>query len=162
MISTTVIKESIKELQELRPKQTTISNSKRLESLILYKSAQFDTLDSISKGLSISASTLDKWLSIYRKEGIDILLKIKKRKRNSKFITPEIHKGLKERVQNPKTFFNGFWDAQQWIKDTYGVDVEYQLLWHYMTYKLKAKLKIPRRSNIKKDSEATAAFLKTP
>ncbi len=86
------------------------------------------------------------------------MLKTKKRKRNSNFITPEIHKGLKERLQNLKTSFNGFWNAQQWIKDTYGFDVEYQLLWHYMTYKLKAKLKIPRRSNIKKDSEATAAF----
>ena len=160
--STTVINETLKELQYLRPKQLTLNNSKRLESLILLKSRQFSTLEAIAKNLSITPSTLDNWLSVYRKEGIEVLLKTKKRKRDSKFITPVIHKGLEQRLQDPDNSFNGFWDAQQWIKDTYGVDVEYQLLWHYMTHHLDAKLKIPRRSNIKKDPEATEAFLKTP
>ena len=160
--STTVIKESLKALFNLRPKQITLSNSKRLESLILLKRGQFNTLESLAGSLFISPSTLDKWLFIYRKEGIDVLLKTKSRKRDSKFITPAIHKGLEQRLNDPENSFNGFWDAQQWIKDTYGVDVEYQLLWHYMTHKLDAKIKIPRRSNINKNPEATAAFLKTP
>ena len=160
--STTLIKESLKTLHNLRPKQVTLSNSKRLESLISLKTSQFDTLESLAKSLLISPSTLDKWLSIYRREGIDVLLKAKSRKRDSKFITSAIHKGLEQRLNDPENSFKGFWDAQQWIKDTYGVDVEYQLLWHYMTHKLDAKIKIPRRSNINKKPEAIAAFLKTP
>lgn len=159
---TTIIKESLTALHNLRPKQITSSNSKRLESLILIKSGQFAKLEYIAKNLMIDSSTLDNWLSIYRKGGIDVLLKPKKRKRDSKFITPAIHKGLEDRLNDPDNSFNGFWDAQQWVKDIYGVDIEYQLLWHYMTHKLDAKIKIPRRSNIKKDPEATAAFLKTP
>lgn len=159
--STTIIGESLAELQNLRPKQMTLNNSKRLESLILLKSEQFSTLDAIAKSLQINPSTLDSWLSIYRKGGIEVLLKQKKRIRTSKFITPAIHKALEERLRDPENSFNGFRDAQQWIKETYKVDISYQLLWHYMTHKLDAKIKIPRRSNIKKDPEATTAFLKT-
>ena len=158
--ATTIVTESLEELYNLRPKQMSLNNSKRLESLILYKTGGFNTLECLAKHLLINPSTLDNWLSIYRKEGIEVLLKTKKRKGKSKFITPVIHKALEDRLKDPENSFNGFWDAKQWIKESFDVDIEYQLLWHYMTHKLKAKIKIPRKSNIKKDLEARDAFLK--
>ncbi|WP_271783497.1 helix-turn-helix domain-containing protein [Aquimarina algiphila] len=160
--STTIIKESLEELQNLRPKQMTLNNSKRLESLISLKQGHFPTLELLAKNLLINPSTLDSWLSIYRKAGIEVLLKPKKRNRVSKFITPTIHKGLEDRLNDPENSFNGFWDALQWVKDTYGIDLQYQLLWHYMPHKLDAKIKIPRSySSFFKNSLISSAISET-
>jgi transposase len=160
--SSTIITESLTELQKLLPEQHTLNNSKRLESLISLKTHQFATLELLALHLEINPSTLDNWLSIYRAKGIEELLKKKTRNSSSNIITSQIHKGLEQRLSDPQNSFNGFWDARRWVKQTYGGDVEYQLLCHYMTHKLDARIKMPRRSKIKKDQEATEAFIKTP
>jgi len=68
---------------------------------------------------------------------------------------------LQQRLADPLNPFNGFWDAQQWVQETYGVEVNYKTLWSYITDKLDGRIKIPRKSNIKKDKEAEADFFKT-
>ena len=57
--------------------------------------------------------------------------------------------------------FNGYKDIQQWLEITHGVKIEYQWLWKYLTTKLGTTLKVPRKSNVKKDKEASAEFFKT-
>ena len=39
-------------------------------------------------------------------------------------------------------------------------DIKYKVVHDTVRYRLKAKLKVPRRSNVKKDSEAEAEFKK--
>ncbi len=115
----------------------------------------------MSKDLGISLSTVRRWLNKYRSVGLDEYLKKDSRKSSSSIITPEIHDGLKSRLEDPLNSFNGFWDAQQWVKETYGVQVNYKTLCSYITDKLGGRIKVPRKSNIKKDKEAEAKFFKT-
>ena len=98
-----------------------------------------------------------------KNETDELLLFLKKdtRNRGYKIITPEIHEALKARLNDPENSFNGFWDAQQWIAETFEVQVNYKSLWSHITHKLGGSLKKPRKSNIKKDIEAEKAFLKT-
>lgn len=159
--STLIIKQSEQELLILLKKQKSHKNHQKLNCLLHLKRCTFCKLDDLAKSQTISASTLDKWIRLYRDQGLDALLAPIQGKRTSNIITPTIHQGLKERLQSIDNPFLGYWDAKSWILQTYGVEIEYQWLWKYMTTKLNAKFKIPRRSNIKKDKEAENAFLKT-
>jgi len=157
----TPILESLDSLKRYRSKIDNYKSSKRLDSLILLKTNQYTRLEELAKELDISISTLRIWLNNYRKQGIILFLKKDTRNRGYKIITPEIHEALKARLNDPENSFNGFWDAQQWIAETFEVQVNYKSLWSHITHKLGGSLKKPRKSNIKKDIEAEKAFLKT-
>ena len=86
----------------------------------------------------------------------------KPKNKQSKIITPEIHKGLEQRVNDPNNPFLGYWDAQEWVNEKYNVQVKYQRIREYLKQHFKTKLKSPRKSHYKKDVEAEEAFLKTP
>ncbi len=47
-----------------------------------------------------------------------------------------------------------------WLYTVHNLDVTYKVVHDTVRYRLKAKLKVPRRSNVKKDAEAEAEFKK--
>ena len=159
--STLVIRQSEEELLYLLKNQRCHKNHQKLNCLLHLKRGTFSKLDDLAISQSISSSTLDKWIKRYKEESLESFLAPIKGKRSSKLITPDIHQGLQERLSSEDNPFLGYWDAQVWVAQTYGVEIEYQWLWKYMTTKLNAKFKIPRRSNVKKDKDAEKAFLKT-
>ena len=157
----TPILESVDFLKRQKKTVDNYKSSKRIDCLILLKSGTYKDLDDLSSDLGISLSTVRRWLNKYRLVGLKEYLKKDSRRSTSSIITTEIHNGLKSRLEDPLNPFNGFWDAQQWVKETYGVEVNYKTLWSYITDKLNGRIKIPRKSNIKKDKEAEADFFKT-
>jgi transposase len=156
------IKESLTELKNLASKQQTLKGEKRVKSLIYIKMNKFKTRQEVSDFLGIHIRTLERWISNYKSTGIDQMICDKPKNKQSKIITPEIHQGLSLRVNNPHNPFLGYWDAQHWVKQEYGVDVKYQRIREYLIQHFKTKPKTPRKSHYKKDVEAEKAFLKTP
>ena len=124
--STLMIKQSKQELLFLLKKQKSHKNHQKLNCLLHLKRSTFNKLDDLAKSQSISSSALDKWIKLYRDQGIDALLAPIQGKRTSNIITAEIHQGLKERLQSRDNPFLGYWDAQGWILQTSGVEIEYQ------------------------------------
>lgn len=80
----------------------------------------------------------------------------------SKIISQEIHLGLEKRANDPHNPFLGYWDAQDWVKKEYGVEIKYQRIREYLIQHFLTKTKSPQKSHIKKDKQAEEAFLKTP
>ena len=157
----TEISESVEILKSHKSKVDNYKSSKRLDSLLLLKRNDYSRLEDLAIELEISVTTLRRWLNRYKSVGLTTFLKKETRNRPYSIITPEIHEGLKKRLSDPDNPFNGFWDAQNWIQETYGVEVNYKSLWKHITTKLDGRLKIPRKSHIKKDPQAKEAFLKT-
>jgi len=156
--SHTNILESLEFLNGYKRKIDNYKSSKKLDCLILLKSKNYDNLEYLAQDLGISISSVRRWLNTYNSVGLSVYLQKNTRTRHSKIITKEIHLGLKARLEDPLNPFNGFWDAQDWIRDTYGVEVNYKTLWKYITHKLHGKLKVPRKSNIRKDKNASEDF----
>lgn len=161
MTSTTQITETISELKEARLRALSNWHLKRLDCLLLVKTYPTMRLDDVASEVGVSSSSLDKWLKRYRIDGLDGLLSRRNYHRDPDCITKEIHQGLATRLNDPHNPFAGYWDAQQWIEDQYGVKIGYSCLYKHMTTKLGSKMKAPRKSNVKKDKEAEKAFLKT-
>lgn len=155
------VKESVSELQLLRKKQSNFKYEKRLIWLQSIVSKRFKTRKELALYLDISPKSSERWTHKYIEGGIDGLLSDQPKKISSRIITEEIHKGLEERVNSSENGFLGYWDAQNWVNQTYGVDIKYHLLRHYLIKHFKTKLKSPRKSHYKKDVDAEKAFLKT-
>lgn len=159
-ISTLEVKESILELKKLQKQQKTVKAEKRVLCLLFLKTNKFTTQTLLAESLAISRQSLVRWLSLYRKAGIQGILLEPSRNKPSKIITPEIHQGLLEKVQEATSPLLGYLDAQRWVEEKYGVKVKYHWLRVYMIKHFKTKLKVPRKSHIKKDEKAITTFLK--
>ena len=55
----------------------------------------------------------------------------------------------------------GYQDAQRWVLENFATDINYHTLRDYMKKHFNTKLKVPRKSHIKKDEQAEENFLKT-
>jgi transposase len=156
------ITESVSELKKLLLKQKTIKGEKRIKCLLEIRSSRFDTRQDLADYLLLHIRTLERWVNDYKDGGVVLMLNDKPKNKQSKIITPAIHKGLEQRVTDPHNPFLGYWDAQNWVKQEYGIDVKYQRIREYLKQHFRTKLKTPRKSHYKKDEEAEKAFLKTP
>ncbi len=155
------IKESISELSEIQKKQPSIKAERRVLCLILLKSNKFSKQELLADYLGIGRQCLVRWLSLYRKSGIDGILLSPSRSKPSKIITQEIHQGLSAKVKDATNPLFGYWDAQRWIREEFNTEVKYHWLRAYMIKHFKTKLKSPRKSHLNKGEQAAESFFKT-
>jgi alkylated DNA repair dioxygenase AlkB/uncharacterized protein YerC len=78
------INESSSLLEKLYQNESNKINKKKLSVLILLKTGEAKTYQDISHQTGYSPSTVGKYLTFYRKHGLEELLKIKKSQRNNK------------------------------------------------------------------------------
>jgi len=155
------IKESILDLKKLKSQQGTLSKQKRVLCLIHILECKFKTKKELSTYLGVSIRTQERWLSKYRIAGLESMLTDKPKNKGSKIITKEIHQGLALKVNNSKAPFLGYWDAENWVYEQYGIRIKYHNLRKYLIKHFRTKLKVPRKSHYKKEEQAIEAFLKT-
>jgi len=155
------IEEGLPELHNLLKKQTSLSGEKRVKCLIYIKEDKFPTRLQLAQYLGVHRRTIERWLAKYSEKGIHSMIKNQSKPKASQYITEEIHTGLASRVTSNSNPFLGYWDAQQWVKSEYGVDVNYHTLRYHLIKHFGTKPKSARKSHVKKDGQAIEAFLKT-
>jgi len=129
-ISEFKIKEDLEELHNLLKKQTDFYGEKRIKCLILIKENRFSTHTQLAKYLGVNIHTIERWLKNYTLNGVDFMIQNQPKQKKSKFITEEIHNKLASRINDSSNPFLGYWDAQQWVKNEYGIEINY----HTMRY----------------------------
>ncbi len=157
-----VVKESKSDLQSLRKKQTSLALEKRVIWLLQFKTKKNLLRKETASKVNITLRTQNRWIDKYMNNGIDEFLTSNKDNRKSKIITNELHEALKERLNSSQSPLLGYWDAVNWIKEEFDVEIKYHWLRKYLISHFKTKLKSPRKSHYKKDEQAIEAFLKTP
>lgn len=156
------ITESGEALKKLLAKQKTLKGEKRIRCLTGIKSGNFGTRQDLADYLGVHIRTMERWLNNYKSGGVAGMLLDKPKNKQSKIVTPAMHKGLEQKVNDSHNPFLGYWDAQDWVKEHYGVDIKYQRIREYLIRHFRTKPKSPRKSHYKKDGQAEKAFLKTP
>ena len=149
-------------MKRLQGKQVSLKAEKRIVCLLLIKSKKFKTQQLLEEYLGVGRQAIVTWLSLYREGGIELIQLKPTRNKPSKIITTQIHNGLEKKVKDVTNPLLGYWDAQRWVKEEFDVEVGYHWLRVYMIKHFKTKLKSPRKSHIKKNPLAVAAFLKPP
>jgi len=155
------IKEDLDYLKELRKKENNHRLKTRIQSLILTKEEKFDRRLDLAIHLGVGIASLDRWTRVYKKSGLDTMLKISNGGARRNCVPKEVHEGLEEKVYDSDNPLLGYWDAVGWVKEKYDLNIKYNTLRTYLIRHFKTKLKEPRKSHYKKDKQAIQAFKKT-
>ena len=128
----------------------------RLQGIRLALEGQ-DGYRRIAEIVRTTAATLNKWINWYREGGIEGLL-----------ARPVGAEGGKEPRFSPQDWerfraelAKGTWrtarDVQRWLRESLGLKISHKEVYRHLG-KLGARLKVRRRSHVKKDPAAAAAF----
>ena len=157
------IKESISELRSIQRKQIDLI-SKRIEMLIVIK--QNEKSGGISKrDLSTKTGTnhnsITKWRRLYLKSGIQALLVHGRKGFKPSIVSKIEHQAIETKLHNPKNNLQGYKELVEWYKTEFGKEIKYTTLNEYCKRHFKSKVKVARKSHVKKDETAVEAFKKT-
>lgn len=156
-----IIKETLDDLNTYKSQVKDYKSSQQLKALVYIKSEKHKNLTETAKACDVHYSTLQRWIVQYKEQGIEGLLKPEKRNKPSKIIPKEVHVELKEKLGSSENPFSGYVEVQEWLLKEHEIKIEYQWLWKYMKTKLNSVLKVPRKTNVKKDKAAEDSFFKT-
>ena len=76
-------------------------------------------------------------------------------------ITVEQELALKEQLNDPLNGMAGFIELLDWFNKSFKTDLNYKTFHGFVVRKYKAKIKVARKSHIKKDVQAVETFKKT-
>jgi transposase len=159
-----VVKEDLKTLRKLQRNASGLIRS-RITVLIVIK--QHQQRGGISKRdlstiTGANHNSIVKWRKMYLKDGIDALLS---HKRVGGFkprkLTTAQHNKLSAKLHDPNTDIIGYVELVTWIKDNLNVEIKYTTLYEYCNKHFSTKIKVARKSHIKKDDSKVESLKKT-
>ena len=155
------VKESLKDLKKLFKSSKPLFQP-RIRMLIVIKSSD-KSLSKIelSKRVQSSASSIQTWRSLYLDGGLDKLLMHETKAARPSIFTPSQHKQLEAKFHDPENGFQGYKELHHWVEKTIKSGIKPNSLMVYCRRKFGTKIKVARKSHIKKDTEAVETFKKT-
>jgi transposase len=151
---------SVGELKIILSEQRTIANRQKIQALYWLKAGLSPSLTDVAERLGVHRITVHRWLKQYSVGGLTSLLKIGKSNGRPGVIPQAIIAGLSKKLSEESCEFKTYKYIGKWVEDKYQISVKYQTLHKQVHYRMKAKLKVPRRSSIKKDNAAGIEFKK--
>lgn len=156
-----IITETVQELKQLFHKHPHYLHP-RIKMLYYLQSKVTNRTKDLSEKLLVSATTIQAWKNAYSSGGLKELLTYERGKhKTNATITPEINKVIIEQLSSSTSAFTSYIDLYQWLKENHLENVTYRIVHHHTHTKLKASLKVARKSHIKKDAKAVEDFKKT-
>ncbi len=151
------IKEDLNYLLDERRRASNDIISSRIQMLILIKQGTYCYLTEVSKALSRHIRTVHNWVTMYRDKGIEGLLGFERGGNRKAVIQGDMYEELKLMLADPTNQITSYVELHQWLKDK-GVEIKYKAMYKFVRAHFKTKLKVGRKSNIKKDKRAVALF----
>lgn len=157
-----IVSESIKELSGLR-KGSSDTQNKRLSMLIEIRREKdiAITKRDLAKRIGVDPNSITAWKKLYEQAGITALMTDGRIGFKPSLVTAEVHKKIELKLKDPKNGIRGYVELQDWVKSTLGMDLKYITLLKYTKKHFGSKIKVARKSHVKKDAEAVATFKKT-
>jgi transposase len=155
------VKESISELKGFC-KGESFTVQKRIQMLVFIKN---DTKGFVSKRklssiLGVNHTSITIWKKIYETAGIEGLLKDGRIGFKPSLVSAENHQKIAEKLSNPTNNINGYKELQEWVKTELFQDLKYITVLKYVQRHFGTKIKVCRKSHIKKDEGAVENFKK--
>jgi transposase len=156
------VKESLKELKILHKKASALQKP-RLFMLIKMKenSKQGITKQQLMELVDASSQSIQTWRTNYKNGGLSLLLSHKKGGYKKSSFNQKERIELEKLMHNPQNNINGYKELQSWVKKEFKKEIKYNTLLKFMVNTFKTKVKVARKSHIKKDEELVSIFKKT-
>lgn len=157
------IKETIPELRKLQRTSGELIG-KRLFMLIEIKKHEKTGISKreLSRITGINHNSIVKWRKLYNLSGIEPLLKHGRVGGFKKsVVSKEEHNKIAMKLNDPKNGIRGYTELLEWVNKELSKDIKYITLVKYTERHFGSKIKVARKSHVKKDEEAVATFKKT-
>ena len=151
-----IVKESLTELRKLQLNQTNPTLIGRIQMLILAKNGTYNYQTDLANALQYSLRAVHDWVNWYKKDGLKGLLTYDRGGKPAA-IQGAVYDQVKAKLEDPNNQITSYSELQSFVADL-GVDIKYKALYKFVNQHFKAKLKVGRKSNIKKDEAAVAVF----
>lgn len=148
------VHESVEQLNRLIGKEKHLTVRKALQILHAYASGQAVSKAQIARLVGANWRTVDDVFKRYALSGIEGLTgrRHKGRPKGKLLVVSEaVIEIVRTELADPKNNFNSYIDFQKRLVELSGKDVNYKTAYRIARFHLKAKLKKPRPSNLKKD-----------
>ena len=158
-----IITETIPELRSLQRKHGELIG-KRLLVLIEIKKHEKTGISKrdLSKLTGVNHNSIVKWRKLYMDQGIESLL-VHGRMGGFKksVVSLEEHKLIEKKLKDPKNGIRGYVELLEWVKKELSKDMKYITLVKYTERHFGSKIKVARKSHVKKDDLQVESFKKT-
>ena len=101
---------------------------------------------------------MQRWFKQYSEGGLRSLLKLDQATGRPRVISSEIIAGISTKINEDSGKFKSYKEFATWVKENYQVSIKYQTLHKQIRYRMKAKLKVPRRLSNKKEPGVATLF----
>ncbi len=101
--------------------RTTGDKKGRVQALYWLKIGVVETTEHIAVLLACHRTTVSRWLTIYREEGLEKLLEQKKSPGRPRLIPEEALESLKKELSEPE-WFNSYGEIKLWLKIFWELD----------------------------------------
>ena len=154
------IRETEEERKALLRREKDAHRHEKLQVLYWLKTQTVETVLSAAVRLGKHRTTIQRWLSSYRKGGIEELLLQKSRSGRPRIMNHETVERLSKELQEPEGF-SSYKEVHQWLTSCCEVKVAYRTVHQWARYRLKGKLKVPRPVSENQKAGAIEEFKKT-
>lgn len=137
--------------------------SKRLHALLLFKQNEATGISkrTVADRIGVNHNSIQTWRQSYIKGGIRLLKSHSRRGNKPSKINKQQEKILGKKLNNPYNGIVGFVELLDWFNKKFNTNINYKTFHGFTVRKFKAKIKVARKSHIKKDKQAVRAFKKT-
>ena len=143
------IVESVTELKHRLRSESVGYKKQRLTALYLLRSGEAKTRQQAAALVGVDRKTIAHWLDAYEAGGIDQMLSRRYPPGRVPLLSEAQLQALREELEKPSGF-SSYGAIQQFIADTYQVQMSYKAVYSLVHDKWGAKLKVPRKSHQKK------------
>ena len=143
------IAESVEDLKGLLRQAKKKHEIQRLNALYLLKSGIAKNRVQVAKILGVDRTSVGTWLTAYETGGLEKFLKRGYAPGRLPILTETQQNTLRKALENPEGF-HSYVQIQEYIAQTFGVEMNYKAVYAMVHDKWGAKLKVPRPSHEKK------------
>lgn len=157
-----IIQETEKDIKSLIQKSTPFI-AQRLRVLLILKRHEATGISKreVSILAGVCSGSVQKWRTLYIKDGIDGLLKHNKIGYKPSVFTWAERVKIEEKLNNPENGLHGYVELKEWIRKELGKDVLYRTVVNYCVTNFHSSVKVARKSHINKDVDKVNDFKKT-
>jgi len=119
------------------------------------------TKELLMQRVGVCGQSINNWRKAYRDGGLTQLLSHKKSGFKPSVFSSQEKVELGNLVNNPKNGIVGYVELQRWVKEQFDKEVKYITLVKFMQHNFQTKIKVARKSHIKKDVQMVEDLKKT-
>lgn len=156
------IKESESELKKLM-KTSQPMIAKRLHALLVCKRNEDTGISKrlVADEIGVNHNSVQAWRGMYIEGGIKLLMSHSNIGFKPSVINREQEQALEKQLNDPHNGIVGFVELLDWFNRTFETNINYKTFHGFVVRKFNAKIKVARKTHVRKDAQAVEAFKKT-